>query len=85
MNASALPNGTKTASPIFGSGMPLTEYSANPTSPPPEQSQASSSVPPEFLLPDGYPDVSADTGPSRIILKATVPPTHSHLPRLRCR
>ncbi|KAI4192787.1 MAG: hypothetical protein LQ346_004155 [Caloplaca aetnensis] len=56
MNASALPNGTKTASPIFGSGMPLTEYSANPTSPPPEQSQASSSVPPEFLLPDGYPD-----------------------------
>lgn len=65
MDALALPNGTKSAMPLHGSGMPLTEYSANPTSPPSKQSQASSSVPPEFLLPDGYPDVSADTDRSQ--------------------
>ena len=35
-------------------GMPLTEYSANPTS---EKTAASSSVPAAFLLPDGHPDV----------------------------
>lgn len=35
-------------------GMPLTEYSANPTS---EKTAASSSVPEAFLLPDGHPDV----------------------------
>ena len=34
--------------------MPLTEYSANPTS---EKTAASSSVPEAFLLPDGHPDV----------------------------
>ena len=37
-------------------GMPLTEYSANPTS---EKTAASSSVPEAFLLPDGHPDVSS--------------------------
>ena len=36
-------------------GMPLTEYSANPTT---EKTAASSSVPEAFLLPDGHPDVS---------------------------
>lgn len=35
-------------------GMPLTEYSANPTS---EKTAASSSVPEAFLLSDGHPDV----------------------------
>ena len=35
-------------------GMPLTEYSANPT---PEKTSASSSVPEAFLLSDGHPDV----------------------------
>ncbi|KAL8732100.1 MAG: hypothetical protein Q9181_004078 [Wetmoreana brouardii] len=51
-----LPNGTDTKEPIHGSGMPLTEYSANPTSSSSEKSSASASVPPEFLLPNGYPD-----------------------------
>ncbi|KAL8934903.1 MAG: hypothetical protein Q9216_005676 [Gyalolechia sp. 2 TL-2023] len=49
----AMPNGTE---PIQGNGMPLTEYSANPTSVTSEKSDASTSVPPEFLLPDGFPD-----------------------------
>lgn len=35
-------------------GMPLTEYSANPT---PKKTAASSLVPEAFLLPDGHPDV----------------------------
>ena len=35
-------------------GMPLTEYSANPTS---EKTAASSSIPEAFLLADGHPDV----------------------------
>lgn len=38
-------------------GMPLTEYSAN-ISPVREESKPSTTVPPDYLLPDGYPDVS---------------------------
>ncbi|KAL8699313.1 MAG: hypothetical protein Q9201_006072 [Fulgogasparrea decipioides] len=56
MAESILPNGTNTAESIHGSGMPLTEYSANPTSSSSDKSSASASVPPEFLLPNGYPD-----------------------------
>ena len=43
----SMPNGAP-------NGMPLTEYSANPTS---EKTVASSLVPEAFLLPDGHPDV----------------------------
>lgn len=57
MAAPTLPNGTDNFKPIHGSGMPLTEYSAKPTTSPSDHSHASASVPPEFLLPDGYPDV----------------------------
>ena len=38
-------------------GMPLTEYSANPTQDTPMKTSASNSIPPEYLLPDGHPDV----------------------------
>ncbi len=39
--------------------MSLTEYSANPQTPSPEKREKIRSVVPEdFLLPDGYPDVS---------------------------
>jgi len=48
------------------SGMPLTEYSAAPTSSPAEKNQASSLLPEEDLLPDGHPDVS---GHSSLICK----------------
>lgn len=58
MAAPILPNGTYNPKRVHGSGIPLTEYSANPLTTPSEQSHASASVPPEFLLPDGYPDVS---------------------------
>lgn len=47
MAPTLMPNGVH-------NGMPLTEYSANPTS---EKTAASSSVPDAFLLPDGHPDV----------------------------
>ncbi len=57
MDAEILPNGTATAKQLKGSGMPWTEYSASPTSAPSEKSKASASIPPEFLLPNGYPDV----------------------------
>ncbi|KAL8893378.1 MAG: hypothetical protein Q9192_005323, partial [Flavoplaca navasiana] len=56
MDAEILPNGTTTVKQLKGSGMPLTEYSASPTSAPSEKSKASASIPPEFLLPNGYPD-----------------------------
>ncbi|KAL8691106.1 MAG: hypothetical protein Q9218_003599 [Villophora microphyllina] len=56
MAASNLPNGTDPVAAIDGSGMPLTEYSASPSSSPSGKSNASSCVPPEFLLPNGYPD-----------------------------
>ncbi|KAI4217458.1 MAG: hypothetical protein LQ351_000053 [Letrouitia transgressa] len=39
-----------------GNGMPLTEYSANPSDAPNEKSNVSDSIPKEFLLPDGHPD-----------------------------
>lgn len=50
----AEPNGT-----INGAGnqMPLTEYSARPTSK--GSTTASTSIPQDFLLPDGHPDVNA--------------------------
>ena len=68
MAAAAIPNGTDTAKPLHGSGMPLTEYSANPSTSPSTKSSASASVPPEFLLPDGYPDVStAVDAPLRLL------------------
>lgn len=40
--------------------MSLTEYSVNPSTPPSEQAQSRMKqlVPEEFLLPNGYPDVS---------------------------
>ena len=57
MSAVAVSNGTDTIQPLHGSGMPLTEYSANPASVHSENSNAAASVPPEFLLPDGHPDV----------------------------
>ncbi|KAL8943003.1 MAG: hypothetical protein Q9211_001152 [Gyalolechia sp. 1 TL-2023] len=56
MDKVVVPNGINGADTIHGSGMPLTEYSANPTSLTSEKSHASASVPPEFLLPDGFPD-----------------------------
>lgn len=37
--------------------MPLTEYSAN-ISPVRDNSKPSAAVPPDYLLPNGYPDVS---------------------------
>lgn len=57
MDAETLPNGTDTAEPLHGSGMPLTEYSATPLSKSAEKSKASAAIPPEFLLPNGFPDV----------------------------
>ncbi|KAI4249455.1 MAG: hypothetical protein L6R42_008982, partial [Xanthoria sp. 1 TBL-2021] len=56
MDAQALPNGTDIARPLQGSGMPLTEYSATPLSKSEEKSKASAAIPPEFLLPNGFPD-----------------------------
>ncbi|KAL8726728.1 MAG: hypothetical protein Q9166_006523 [cf. Caloplaca sp. 2 TL-2023] len=53
MAAVALSNGTDTAKPPHGSGIPLTEYSASPTS---RKSAASASLPPELLRSDGFPD-----------------------------
>ncbi|KAL8750703.1 MAG: hypothetical protein Q9184_006329 [Pyrenodesmia sp. 2 TL-2023] len=88
MDASALSNGTKIAAPIHGTGMPLTEYSANPTSPPSKQPQASSSVPPEFLLPDGYPDYLRLILTSRVydVVKETPLTTAANLSnRLECK
>ena len=38
-------------------GMPLTEYSANPSPSPTKKTSASSLLPDAFLLPDGHPDV----------------------------
>ncbi|KAI4101730.1 MAG: hypothetical protein L6R37_004811 [Teloschistes peruensis] len=56
MAAIAMPNTPGSAKIVNGNAMPLTEYSANPSSLPSEKSDASTAVPPEFLLPDGYPD-----------------------------
>ena len=49
-------NGTHNRKSSQTNGMPLTEYSANPTSPV-DISPASFQVPEHFLLPDGFPDV----------------------------
>lgn len=71
-----------------GNGMPLTEYSANPSDAPNEKSNVSDSIPKEFLLPDGHPDVCwqwiyilHDIGLETLL----VPSTHPHFSRLRCR
>ncbi|KAL8753053.1 MAG: hypothetical protein Q9199_005319 [Rusavskia elegans] len=56
MDGEALPNGTDIARPLQGSGMPLTEYSATPLSKSAAKSKASAAIPPEFLLPNGFPD-----------------------------
>jgi hypothetical protein len=53
----ALPNGDLEPATPKSNGMPLTEYSAN-ISPTREKSKPSRMVPPGYLLPDGYPDVS---------------------------
>ena len=62
-------------------GMPLTEYSANPTS---EKTAASSSVPGAFLLPDGHPDVSKSFRRSLDFINEMliVSPPHTHFPSL---
>ena len=41
-------------------GIPLTEYSANPAGDAPGKTLASSSIPPEYLLPNGHPDVNIE-------------------------
>jgi hypothetical protein len=52
------------------SGLSLTEYSANPSPPSEEKSRrASETVPEEFLLPNGHPDVRV-FGPLRLPLFA---------------
>ncbi|CAO1596179.1 threonine deaminase [Xanthoria calcicola] len=56
MDTQTLPNGADTAEPLQGSGLPLTEYSATPLSKSAEKSEASAAIPPEFLLPNGFPD-----------------------------
>lgn len=57
-NADA-PNGRSGLETLAPSGMALTDYSINPTTPPEDkQRQIRSVVPDEFLLPNGYPDVS---------------------------
>lgn len=62
--ANDLANGVEVASgqsrPETPAGrMSLTEYSANPSTPPSERrAQIGEAVPEDFLLPDGYPDVS---------------------------
>ncbi|KAL8947176.1 MAG: hypothetical protein Q9222_006514 [Ikaeria aurantiellina] len=50
----ALSNGIDGQMPLKGNGMPLTELSASPNTS--SSANASALVPPEFLLPDGYPD-----------------------------
>ncbi|KAL8859751.1 MAG: hypothetical protein Q9178_003866 [Gyalolechia marmorata] len=78
MAAVGLPNGTDTAKPLHGSGLPLTEYTASPTSGPLENSKPSSPIPPEFLLPDGFPDYLRLILTSRVydVVKET-PLTHA--------
>ena len=48
-------NGTSAQESTPTTGMPLTEYTANPS--PTEKTTILSSVPTEYLLQDGYPDV----------------------------
>ncbi|KAL8927918.1 MAG: hypothetical protein Q9172_001144 [Xanthocarpia lactea] len=78
MAAVGLPNGTDTAKPLQGSGLPLTEYSASPTAGPLENSKPSTSIPAEFLLPDGFPDYLRLILTSRVydVVKET-PLTHA--------
>ncbi|KAL8648452.1 MAG: hypothetical protein Q9210_004980 [Variospora velana] len=88
MAAPILPNGTDNSKPIHGSGMPLTEYSASPLTTPSKQSHASASVPPEFLLPDGYPDYLRLILTSRVydVVKETPLTTATNLSnRLECK
>lgn len=60
--------------------MPLTEYSAI-ISPVWEKSKPSTAVPPDYLLPDGYPDVS-DKFRGAVLIPildtSSVSPSHSH-------
>ena len=59
-NGTTLVNGRHWRRPETPTGrMSLTEYSANPSTPPGEnRARLSEVVPKDFLLPDGYPDVS---------------------------
>jgi hypothetical protein len=62
MADTAVPNGThtpETPKPAHAS-LALTEYSANPSPPSatPRDKTRDAGVPPDFLLPTGYPDVS---------------------------
>lgn len=50
MSPISLSNGTH-------NGMPLTEYSANPSATPTGRTRTSSLLPEACLLPDGHPDV----------------------------
>ena len=59
MAETTLPNGVATPSTPKPSGLSLTEYTANPSPlpTPSDQSIRPGLVPPEFLLPNGHPDV----------------------------
>jgi threonine dehydratase len=62
MAETVVPNGThapETPKPAHAS-LALTEYSANPSPPSttPRDKTRAAGVPPDFLLPTGYPDVS---------------------------
>lgn len=88
MATPAMPNGIDGTDTTHGSGMPLTEYSANPISLPQEQPPASASVPPDFLLPNGFPDYHKLILTSRVydILKETPLTTATNLSnRLECK
>ena len=54
MDTQSLPNGDPTS-------LPLTAYSANPSQNDPPKTSASTSIPAQYLLPDGHPDVCSDT------------------------
>jgi threonine dehydratase len=56
MADSSIPDGRKSPTTPDASGLSLTEYAANPSPPELEKAPPKALVPPEFLLPNGYPD-----------------------------
>ena len=70
MASTTLPNGPDQPLTPISNGMPLTEYSAN-ISPVREQPKpARALVPSDYLLPNGYPDVSDRFG--GLVLRPTL-------------
>lgn len=68
---------------LDGNGMPLTEYTAENPPTQMEKIPPKYKVPKDYLMPDGYPDVSHESVPDFQCLIRAVPQAYSYIASLR--